>query len=46
MDTRSERRAKETHDRIDPLVKEIAKNIGQVELMKESFLKATIGGKK
>ena len=46
MDTRSERRAKETHDRIDPLVKEIAKNIGQVELMKESFLKSTIGGKK
>ena len=46
MDTRSERRAKETHDRIDPLVKEIAKNIGQVELIKESFLKATIGGKK
>ena len=46
MDTRSERRAKATHDRIDPLVKELAKNIGQVELIKESFLKATIGDKK
>ena len=46
MDDRSEQRAKETHARIDPLVKEIAKNIGQVELIKESFLKATIGGKK
>lgn len=46
MDSRSERRAKETHDRIDPLVKEISKNIGQVELIKESFLKSTIGGRK
>lgn len=46
MDDRSERRAKETHDRIDPLVKEISKNIGQVELIKESFLKSTIGGRK
>lgn len=46
MDDRSEQRAKETHARIDPLVKEIAKNIGQVELIRDSFLKATIGGKK
>ena len=46
MDTRSEDRAKETHARIDPLVKEISKNIGQVELIKESFLKSTIGGRK
>ena len=46
MDSRSERRAKETHDRIDPLVKELAKNIGQVELIKESFLKSTVGGRK
>lgn len=46
MDNRSEQRAKDTHARIDPLIKEIAKNIGQVELIKESFLKATIGGKK
>ena len=46
MDSRSERRAKETHDRIDPLVKEISKNIGQVELIKESFLKSTVGGRK
>ena len=46
MDDRSEQRAKETHARIDPLVKEIAKNIGQVELIKESFLKATLGGHK
>jgi len=46
MDTRSEERARETHARIDPLIKELSKNIGQVELMKESFLKAAIGGKK
>lgn len=46
MDDRSERRAKETHDRIDPLVKELSKNIGQVELIKESFLKSTIGDRK
>lgn len=46
MDTRSEDRAKETHARIDPLIKELSKNIGQVELIKESFLKSTIGGRK
>lgn len=46
MDSRSERRAKETHDRIDPLVKELAKNIGQVEFIKESFIQATMGGSK
>lgn len=46
MDTRSEERAKAAHDRIDPLIKELAKNIGQVELMKETFIKAAIGGKK
>lgn len=46
MDTRSERRAKETHDRIDPLVKEISKSIGQVELIKESFIQATVGAAK
>lgn len=46
MDSRSEKRARETHERIDPLVKELAKNIGQVELMKETFIQAAIGGKK
>lgn len=46
MDSRSEERAKAAHDRIDPLIKELAKNIGQVELMKETFIKAAIGGKK
>ena len=46
MDRKSEERAIAAHNRIEPLVKEIAKNIGQVELMKESFLRAAIGGKK
>ena len=46
MDIRSEDRAKETHARIDPLIKELSKNIGQVELIKESFFKSTIGGRK
>lgn len=46
MDLRSEQRAKETHARIDPLVKELSRNIGQVELIKESFVKSTIGGSK
>lgn len=46
MDRKSEERAIAAHSRIEPLVKELAKNIGQVELMKEGFLKAAVGGKK
>ena len=46
IDSRSEKRAIATHDRLDPLVKELAKNIGQVELMKEAFVKSSIGSKK
>ena len=46
MDRKSEERAIAAHNRIEPLVKEIAKNIGQVELMKEGFLRAAMGGKK
>ena len=46
MDKKSEERAIAAHSRIEPLVKELAKNIGQVELMKEAFMKATVGGKK
>ena len=46
MDRKSEERAIATHNRIEPLVKEISKNIGQVELMKEGFLRAATGGKK
>lgn len=46
MDRKSEERAIAAHSRIEPLVKELAKNIGQVELMKEAFMKATVGGKK
>ena len=46
MDRKSEERAIAAHNRIEPLVKEISKNIGQVELIKESFLKSTIGGRK
>ena len=45
MDRKSEERAIAAHSRIEPLVKELAKNIGQVELMKEAFMKATVGGK-
>lgn len=45
MDRKSEERAIAAHNRIEPLVKEISKNIGQVELMKEGFLKAAKGGK-
>ena len=44
MDRKSEERAVAAHSRIEPLVKEISKNIGQVELMKEAFIKAAIGG--
>ena len=46
MDRKSEERAIAAHSRIEPLVKELAKNIGQVELMKEGFLRAAVGGKK
>ena len=46
MDSRSEQRAIAAHNRIEPLVKELAKNIGQVELIKECFVKSTLGGKK
>ena len=46
MDRKSEERAIAAHSRIEPLVKEISKNIGQVELMKEGFLRAAAGGKK
>lgn len=46
MDKKSEERAIAAHSRIEPLVKELAKNIGQVELMKEGFLRAAVGGKK
>ncbi len=46
MDRKSEERAVAAHGRIEPLVKEIAKNIGQVELIKETFIKSVIGGEK
>ena len=46
MDQKSEKRAIDAHSRIEPLVREISKNIGQVELMKEAFMKSIIGGKK
>ena len=46
MDRKSEERAVAAHNRIEPLVKEISKKIGQVELMKEGFLRAAMGGKK
>ena len=46
MDQKSEKRAIDAHSRIEPLVREISKNIGQVELMKETFLKSVVGGKK
>jgi len=46
MDTRSEQRAIAAHNRIEPLVKELSKNIGAVEIMKESFFRSIVGGKK
>ena len=46
MDRKSEERAVAAHGRIEPLVKEIAKNIGQVELIKETFIKSVVGGEK
>lgn len=46
MDRKSEERAIAAHSRIEPLVREISKNIGQVEMMKEAFLKSVVGGKK
>ena len=46
MDRKSEERAIAAHNRIEPLVQKLAKNIGQVELMKEAFIKSAIGGNK
>ena len=46
MDQKSEKRAIDAHSRIEPLVREISKNIGQVELMKEAFMRSVVGGKK
>ena len=46
MDRKSEERAIAAHNRIEPLVQKLANNIGQVELMKEVFIKSAIGGKK
>ena len=46
MDQKSEKRAIDAHSRIEPLVREISKNIGQVELMKEAFMKSVVGEKK
>ncbi len=46
MDKKSEERAIDAHRRIEPLVHEIAKNIGQVDMIKEAFLKSLVGGKK
>lgn len=46
MDQKSEKRAIDAHSRIEPLVREISKNIGQVELMKEAFMESIVGGKK
>ena len=46
MDRKSEERAVAAHNRIEPLVHEIAKNIGQVELIKETFIRSVVGDKK
>lgn len=45
MDDKSERRAKETHDRIDPIAERLGEQIGQVKLIKETFLRSIVGGK-
>lgn len=46
IDSRSESRAIATHDRLDPVIKELSRCIGQADLIKEAFLKATYGGNK
>lgn len=45
-DERSEARAQATHQRIDPLIKEIGSVRGKIEYIEKAALAATVGGKK
>ena len=45
-DERSEARAMATHQRIDPLIKEIGSVRGKVEYIEKAALAATVGGRK
>lgn len=46
LDTRNEERAQQTHRRIDPLIEELGRVRGKMELIETAAIKATIGGKK
>ena len=46
LDTRNEERAQQTHRRIDPLIEELGRVRGKMELIENAAVKATIGGKK
>jgi len=45
MDDKSEQRAKETFQRINPLAEKLGEQIGQVKLIKETFIQSVVGGK-
>lgn len=45
-DKRAEERSIQTHRRLDPLVEEIGRLRGKVEIVEKAALSATIGGKK
>jgi hypothetical protein len=45
-DERSEARAMATHQRIDPLIKEIGSVRGKIEFFEKAAVNATIGGRK
>lgn len=46
LDTRNEERAQQTHRRIDPLIEELGRVRGKMEIIENAAIKATIGGKK
>ena len=46
LDTRNEERSLQTHRRLDPLVEEIGRLRGKVEIIENAAVKATMGGKK
>jgi hypothetical protein len=45
-DKRAEERSIQTHRRLDPLVEEIGRLRGKVEIVEKAAVNATIGGKK
>jgi len=46
LDARSEERSIKTHQRLDPLIQQIGRLSGKVEIIENAAIKSTIGGKK